>query len=186
MSYEPYFFETDRLLIQTSNMELAPKMLKYYSDNREFFDKYEPVHSDRYFTLEMQTRMMEQEVHNMEYLSSAYYYFSLKEDPDKIIGSISFVRIRPEPYASVIFGYNLHEEYQGHGYCTEACAASIEHVLSIAHIHRIESRVLTDNIKSIHVLERLGFFHEGFEKASILIGGRFRDHERYAYLNEDY
>lgn len=181
-----YTFETERLLIQTSNMDLAPKMLEYYTENREFFDKYEPVHSDKYYTLELQTRMMAQEVTNMENLVSAYYYFSLKEGPDKIIGSISFVRIRPEPYASVIFGYNLHEKYQGHGYCTEACAASIEHVLSIARIHRIESRVLTTNEKSIHVLERLGFFHEGFEKASILIDGRFRDHERYAYLNENY
>lgn len=181
-----YKFETGRLIIETSNMELAPKMLEYYTENREFFDKYEPVHSERYFTLEIQTKLMEQEVRNMENLTSAYYYFSLKEEPDKVIGSISFVRIRPEPYASVIFGYNLHEKYQGHGYCTEACAASIKHVLSIARIHRIESRVLTDNEKSIHVLERLGFFHEGFEKKSILIGGEFRDHLRYAYLNEDY
>ena len=155
-------------------------------ENREFFDKYEPVHSDRYYTLDLQTKMMEQEVRNMDNLTSAYYYFSLKEEPDKVIGSISFVRIRPEPYASVIFGYNLHEKYQGHGYCTEACKASIEHVLSIARIHRIESRVLTDNEKSVHVLERLGFFHEGFEKASILIGGEFRDHLRYAYLNPNY
>ena len=77
-------------------------------------------------------------------------------------------------------------KHQGHGYCTEACKASMEHVLSIAHIHRIESRVLTTNEKSIHVLERLGFFHEGFEKASILIGGEFRDHLRYAYINENY
>ena len=181
-----YRFETDRLLIQTSNMDLAPKMLEYYSENEEFFNKYEPTHTSRYYTLEFQTMMMQQEVSNMENLTSAYYYFSLKDDPEKIIGSISFVRIRPEPYASVIFGYNLHEDYQGHGYCTEACAASIKHVLSIAHIHRIESRVLTTNEKSIHVLERLGFFHEGFEKASILINGEFRDHLRYAYLNEDY
>ena len=181
-----YRFETDRLLVQTSNMDLAPKMLEYYSENEDFFNKYEPTHTARYYTLEFQTMMMQQEVNNMENLTSAYYYFSLKDDPEKIIGSISFVRIRPEPYASVIFGYNLHEDYQGHGYCTEACAASIKHVLSIAHIHRIESRVLTTNEKSIHVLERLGFFHEGFEKASILINGEFRDHLRYAYLNEEY
>lgn len=181
-----YRFETDRLVLQTSNMDLAPKMLEYYTENRAFFDKYEPTHLDRYYTLDFQTRMMEIEVKNMETLSSAYYYFSLKDDPEKIIGSISFVRIRPEPYASVIFGYNLHEDYQGHGYCTEACKESIKHVLGLVRIHRIESRVLTTNEKSIHVLERLGFFHEGFEKKSILIAGEFRDHLRYAYINEDY
>lgn len=181
-----YIFETDRLIIQSSDMSITKKLLDYYTENREFFDKYEPVHIDAYFTLPFQTKSMELEVQQMENLSSAYYYFSLKDEPDKIIGSISFVRIRKEPYASVIFGYNLDEKHQGHGYCTEACKAAMEHVLSIAHIHRIESRVLTTNEKSIHVLERLGFFHEGFEKASILIGGEFRDHLRYAYINEKY
>ena len=182
----PYTFETDRLIIQTSDTALDEKMLKYYSDNREFFEQYEPVHTERYYTLEFQHKILENEVSNMANLTSAYYYYALKENPELIIGSISFVRIRKEPYASTIFGYNQHEDYQGHGYCTEACRASIEHVLSLAHIHRIESRVLTDNEKSIHILENIGFIHEGFETASILIGGKFRDHLRYAYINEDY
>ena len=37
----PYTFETDRLIIQTSDTALDEKMLKYYSDNREFFEQYE-------------------------------------------------------------------------------------------------------------------------------------------------
>ncbi len=181
-----YKFETERLILQTSDVELDEKMLKYYSDNKAFFEKHEPEQSPLYYTLQMQRRILEQEEKNMENGLCAYYYFALKEDPDTIIGSISFVRIRKEPYANVIFGYNLHEKYQGHGYCTEACRASIEDVLRFAHIHRIESRVMVDNVKSIHILERLGFEHEGFERASILIGGSFRDHLRYAYINENY
>jgi Acetyltransferases, including N-acetylases of ribosomal proteins len=179
-------FESDRLIMRGSDMSFLDAVIKYYTENREFFEKYEPSRGDLYYTRDYQTRLLEMEVSNMARLQSVYYYYFLKEDPDTVIGSISFSRIRREPYASTIFGYNIHEKYQGHGYCTEACKASIERVLQLAHIHRIECRVLTYNEKSIHVLERLGFFHEGFEKAGILIDGEFRDHLRYAWINENY
>ena len=55
------------------------------------------------------------------------------------------------------------------------------YVQLIGHIHRIESRVMTDNIKSVHIMERLGFVYEVMEYSSILIGGSFRDHLRYAW-----
>ena len=181
-----YVFKTDRLIIETSDVSLTDRIFKYYYDNKDFFEKHEPVQPANYYTREYQKLVMEQEAKNMANKLSAYFYYSLKDEPDKIIGSISFVRIRKEPYASTIFGYNQHEDYQGHGYCTEACKASMDFVLKFARIHRIESRVMPDNEKSIHILERLGFFHEGFEKASILIGGEFRDHLRYAYINENY
>lgn len=56
----------------------------------------------------------------------------------------------------------------------------------MADIHRIESRVMTDNEKSVHIMERLGFIYEGMEYGSILIGGSFRDHLRYAWINPEY
>ncbi|MCR5213554.1 MAG: GNAT family N-acetyltransferase [Eubacterium sp.] len=181
-----YKFETERLIIQTSDPDLDAKMLKYYYDNKAFFEEHEPAQPDQYFTLPIQRRILEQEAQNMENKVCAYYYFALKENPDLIIGSISFIRIRKEPYANVVFGYNLHEKYQGNGYCTEACKASIEDVLKFAPIHRIEARAMVDNYKSINVLERCGFSYEGIERKSILLGGEFRDHLRYAYINENY
>ncbi len=179
-------FETDRLVIYTSDPALAEKVLLYYSENRVFFEKHEPAWSEAYYTLDIQRRIQESEVKNMQDRISAYYYYALKDDPDRIIGSISFVRIRKKPYASTIFGFNQHEAYQGHGYCTEACEASIRAVLEFAHIHRIESRVMTDNIRSVHVMERLGFIKEGMEYGGVLIGGSFRDHFRYAWINPEY
>lgn len=178
--------ETDRLIIKNSDISLAEALLKYYSDNRIFFEKYEPVFQDSFYTYEYQKKVMEFEMNNMEKHISAYYYFSLKEKPEDIIGTISFVRIRKEPYASTIFGYNQDEKHQGHGYCSEACAASIRDVLGKNHIHRIESRALTTNQKSINILKRLGFEEEGIERKGILIDGSFRDHYRFAYINENY
>ena len=178
--------ETKRLILMTSSTDLSEKLLTYYSDNRAFFETREPAWQEKYYTLEYQRRIQEAEVQNMENRISAYYYYALKEDPERIVGSISFVRIRKEPYASTIFGFNQHEDYQGQGYCTEACGAAIEEVLKLADIHRIESRVMPDNVKSVHILERLGFIYEGMEYSSILIGGSFRDHLRYAWINPEY
>ena len=174
------------MILQTSDPSLSGKLLKYYSENRAFFEKHEPVWPEQYYTLEYQRKILEAEVKNMENRASAYYYYSRKEEPERIIGSISFVRIRKEPYASTIFGYNLDESCQGHGYCTEACRAAIQEVLKFAHIHRIESRVLTDNPKSEAIMERLGFVREGTEYAGVLINGEFRDHYRYAWINTEY
>ena len=179
-------FESERLLIRMSDVEFTDALLDYYSRNRDFFSHAEPARTDAYYTHDVQERILRQEMENIEGSVSYYYYYSLKEDPDTIIGSISFVRIRKMPYFSVIFGYDLDEHMQGNGYATEACAASIKHILSKQEIHRIESRVRTDNQKSIRVLERLGFVFEGDEFKSIYLEGEFRDHYRYAYINEDF
>ena len=181
-----FTIETPRLILQTSDVSLAPKLLNYYSKNRSFFEKYEPANDDDYYTLSYQTNVLEHEVANMERGISAYYYFFLKENPDHIIGSMSFVRFRGEPYANTIFGYDLDEEHQGHGYCTEACKAAIENVKTYHNVHRFEARVQVDNKKSIKLLERLDFWYEGIERKSILLQGEFKDHFRYALLNDDY
>ena len=52
-------------------------------------------------------------------------------------------------------------------------------------IRRLESRVLPENERSVHVLEALGFFLEGTERESILVAGEYRDHFRYAFLNRN-
>ncbi len=178
--------ETERLIIYTPDVSLTEGVLSYYKRNKEYFENYEPTFPDVYYTYDYQYSEREREVKNMENGSCAYYYYALKEEPDVIIGSISYIRFRREPYASVIFGYDQDEMTQGKGYCTEACRASMEDVFEHFHVHRIESRVLTNNHKSINLLKRLGFGFEGIEKSSILINGKFRDHHRYSYINEDY
>jgi ribosomal-protein-alanine N-acetyltransferase len=177
--------ETERLIIKTSDVVFADQLLDYYSSNRKFFDKYEPVHIDKYYTLDFQQKALQFEMNNIEKGTAEYYYVYLKEEPDKIIGSLSYCNIRRHPYFSTIFGYNLDENYQGHGYATESCKATMEDVLEHHNIHRIEARVLTDNQKSINILERLGFKKEGYEYSSIYIRNGFRDHYRYAYIVDE-
>ncbi|MCR5147841.1 MAG: GNAT family N-acetyltransferase [Eubacterium sp.] len=181
-----YSFKTERLRVVTSESVIPKELLRYYSENRSFFERYEPKQPDGFYTLQSMKDTLSFEADKILYRQSMYYYFYLKEEPEAILGTISFVRFRPLPYANVVFGYDLHKDFQGHGYATEACRGSIDKVLSMFNLHRIETRVATDNEKSINILKRLGFSYEGLEKSSIYLEGQFKDHYRYAFINEKY
>ncbi|MCR5587583.1 MAG: GNAT family N-acetyltransferase [Lachnospiraceae bacterium] len=178
--------KTDRLIIHPANIEFTDQVLDYYVRNREFFSFAEPYHPDSYYTIDSIRETLAVESVKMYKNAGCYFYAALKDEPDKIIFSASFANLRGKPYFSTIFGYDLDEKYQRHGYATEACKATIEALLKNLRIHRIEARVLLDNQKSINILENLGFEKEGIEKQGIYIKGQFQDHIRYAYINKDF
>ena len=53
-------------------------------------------------------------------------------------------------------------------------------------MHRVEANIQPDNVKSIRLIKRLKFRHEGFSPKYLNIGGQWRDHDRYALTLEDY
>ena len=181
----PDLFETKRLIIKSPKDVSAEERLRYYLKNRSFFERYTPGRVDEYYTVESQEKALEAEIARGEKRLAVSYYYSLKEEPETIIGTVSFASIREDPYSSTVFGYDQDEDKQGMGYCTEACIASMKDFLGRVPLHRIEARVLPENEKSIHVLERLGFLPEGTEKESILIENEYRDHIRYALTGID-
>jgi ribosomal-protein-alanine N-acetyltransferase len=52
-------------------------------------------------------------------------------------------------------------------------------------LHRLEANIQPDNRASIQLVQRLGFRREGLSRRYLKIGGRWRDHERWAMLAED-
>ena len=53
-------------------------------------------------------------------------------------------------------------------------------------LHRVEANVQPDNERSIALVERLGFRREGYSPQYLKIGGRWRDHVRYALLADEF
>jgi len=62
----------------------------------------------------------------------------------------------------------------------------LRHVFVTMKLHRLEANIQPRNAASIAVVKRAGFSLEGYSRRYLKIGGRWRDHERWAILAEDW
>jgi ribosomal-protein-alanine N-acetyltransferase len=53
-------------------------------------------------------------------------------------------------------------------------------------LHRLEANIQPSNERSIALVRGLGFRKEGLSRRYLKIGGRWRDHERWALLVDEW
>ena len=109
-----------------------------------------------------------------------------RTDDNAIIGTLNFSQIFRGSFQNAYLGYQLFAGYTGNGYMTEAVAIALRYAFNDLGLHRIEANVQPVNKASVAVLLRSGFTKEGFSKRYLKINGRWRDHERWAILKEDW
>ena len=81
--------------------------------------------------------------------------------------------------------YSLLPEFWGRGYATEAVKTVISFAFKKLGLHRIEAGVATENLRSIRLLENMGFTREGTRRKILPIRGEWKDNFHYALLDED-
>lgn len=105
---------------------------------------------------------------------------------DAIVGTITLSQIFRKVFQNAYLGYQLFGGFTGNGYMTEAVDLVLRFAFVELGLHRIEANVQPENKPSIAVLKRNGFVKEGFSRRYLKIAGRWRDHERWAILKEDW
>ena len=102
-----------------------------------------------------------------------------------VIGSFHLSQIFRGGFQNAYLGFAAGAPYAGQGYMTEALKLTLRHVFTALRLHRVEANVQPANERSKRLVLRCGFRLEGFSPRYLKIGGRWRDHERYALTAED-
>jgi len=107
-------------------------------------------------------------------------------EDDAIAGVFNFSEIVRGAFHSSYLGYYAFAAHAGAGYMAEGLALALEFGFRTLGLHRIEVNVQPGNARSRALVEAAGFVREGFSRRYLRIGGRWRDHVRYALLVEDW
>jgi ribosomal-protein-alanine N-acetyltransferase len=103
-----------------------------------------------------------------------------------IIGAMSLSQIFRKGFQSAYLGYFIGARYANHGYMTEAIELLLSYAFKQLKLHRLEANIQPANAPSIALVKRAGFKKEGYSRNYLKIAGRWRDHERWAILAEDW
>ena len=76
--------------------------------------------------------------------------------------------------------------HNGRGFMTAGLRAVLAKTFGPLCLHRVEANIQPGNERSRHLVQRLGFTLEGFSPRYLKIGGKWRDHERWAITVESW
>src|ERR1700737_3793536 len=102
------------------------------------------------------------------------------------VGVFNFSEIVRGAFQSAYLGYYGFAQHAGQGYMGEGLALVLRVGFGTLRLHRIEVNVQPANTRSISLVRRGGFTREGYSRRYVKIAGRWRDHERWALLAEDW
>ena len=114
------------------------------------------------------------------------YLLVCKNSDDAIVGVVNLSQIFRKSFQNAYLGYWLGANFARQGLMTEAVELVLRYAFKTLKLHRIEANVQPVNIGSINVLKRAGFTKEGFSRRYLKIDKRWRDHERWAIIVEDW
>jgi [ribosomal protein S5]-alanine N-acetyltransferase len=104
----------------------------------------------------------------------------LTENQREIVGVFTVSQIVRGAFQSAYLGYYANARHANRGLMREAMEQLLDHAFGALALHRLEANIQPGNQPSIALARGAGFRLEGFSPRYLLIGGQWRDHERYA------
>lgn len=110
---------------------------------------------------------------------------AVNADTDDIIGIFNISQIVRGSFQSAFLGYYASARHAGLGLMKEAMQLLLDHAFGPLALHRIEANIQPGNAASVALARGAGFRLEGYSPRYLLIGGQWRDHERYALTADE-
>jgi [ribosomal protein S5]-alanine N-acetyltransferase len=113
-------------------------------------------------------------------------FLLFRREDDALLGAANLSQIFRLGFQSAYLGYWIGAPYARRGYMAEGLALVLSEAFRGMKLHRIEANIQPENIPSRRVVQKLGFRREGYSPRYLKIAGRWRDHERWAILREEW
>lgn len=101
---------------------------------------------------------------------------------EELAGVINLTQVVMGPLRSGYLGYYAFAGYAGRGLMRAGLAAVATRAFAKLGLHRLEANIQPGNAASIALARACGFSREGYSPRYLKVGGRWRDHERWALL----
>ena len=112
--------------------------------------------------------------------------FWVRTEANELAGVINISEIVRGLFRSGYLGYYAFVPHNGRGYMTRGLQAVVSRAFRVLRLHRLEANIQPGNEASRCLVQGLGFRYEGFSPRYLKIGGRWRDHERWAITVEEW
>jgi len=109
-------------------------------------------------------------------------YLVVLRDSGDLVGVVNVSEIVGGAFRSGYLGYYAFTPHARLGLMREGLALVIADAFRRLRLHRLEANIQPANRRSIRLVRRLGFRREGYSPRYLKVGGRWRDHERWAIL----
>jgi ribosomal-protein-alanine N-acetyltransferase len=103
-----------------------------------------------------------------------------------LVGIFTVSQIVRGYFQSAYLGYYANARHAGKGLMAESMRLVLDHAFGPLSLHRLEANIQPGNAPSIALARGAGFRLEGYSPRYLLIGGRWRDHERYAITADEH
>jgi ribosomal-protein-alanine N-acetyltransferase len=101
----------------------------------------------------------------------------------ELVGVITLTNVVLGAFRSGYLGFFAFAGFERRGYMTLGLSAVIRHAFAQLKLHRLEANIQPGNLASVALVRRCGFTKEGYSPAYLKLGGRWRDHERWAIIH---
>ena len=101
---------------------------------------------------------------------------------DAIVGVVNLSNVVLGLFRSGYLGYYAFAGFERQGLMREGVRAVVRHAFGQLKLHRVEANIQPGNEASLALVRACGFAREGYSPRYLKIGGRWRDHERWALL----
>ena len=117
------------------------------------------------------------------YITGQYVYLLRSQAGANLLAAFSISGLVRGCFQSAYLGYNAFTPHQGKGYMREGMTLLLRKAFHELKLHRLEANIQPGNFRSIKLVERAGFIKEGYSPQYLQVGGEWKDHERWAILN---